>query len=91
MIFSKAPDPQMCYYDITYYICWYQWWLKLSFGFKPMAFWLIYCVVCRVSAHMVVVQWCAHTQRNYIVGDTCTICSSNVIEIPIYYFFLTKH
>ena len=71
MIFSKAPDPQMCYYDITYYICWYQWWLKLSFGFKPMAFWLIYCVVCRVSAHMVcgggsVVR--THTKKLYCWG-----------------------
>ena len=71
MIFSKAPDPQMCYYDITYYICWYQWWLKLSFGFKPMAFWLIYCVVCRVSAHMV--WWWfsgAHTHKEIILLGT---------------------
>ena len=71
----------MCYYHITYYyICWYQW-LKLSFGFKPMDFWLIYCVVvCRVPAQMVVVQWCSHTQRNYIVGDTCTMCSMKTFE-----------
>ena len=76
MMFSKAPDPNVLLpYYLLLYICWYQW-LKLSFGFKPMDFWLIYCVVvCRVPAQMVVVQWCSHTQRNYIVGDTCTMCS----------------
>ena len=76
MIFSKAPDPNVLlpYYLLLYMLV--SMWLKLSFGFKPMAFWLIYCVVvCRVPAQMVVVQWCSHTQRNYIVGDTCTMCS----------------
>ena len=64
----------MCYYHITYYyICWYQW-LKLSFGFKPMAFWLIYCVVYVECLHTWWWSSGAHPHKEIILLGTHVLC-----------------